>query len=152
MNSSPITFSSPSTTVQVHLPDGLVLEGPRGACASDFLRPIFDTLPAPAVGVVINGQLHELNYPIQMEAQISPITMADADGARIYRRSLVFLFETVFSNMFPNAKLTVDHSVSSGGFYCQVSGRAPLTVVRCLRTSVARRAMSCAACNLVNSC
>jgi uridine kinase len=52
--------------------------------------------------------------------------MADADGARIYRRSIVFLLETAFEDLYPNAELTVDHSVSSGGFYCQVSGRDPL--------------------------
>jgi len=38
----------------------------------------------------------------------------------IYRRSLTFLLETVFEELFPDAVLRVDHSVSSGGFYCQV--------------------------------
>ena len=30
-------------------------------------------------------------------------------------------------NYFPKPDLTVDHSVSSGGFYCEVSGREPLS-------------------------
>jgi uridine kinase len=61
-----------------------------------------------------------------MEARVQPVTMADADGARIYRRSLVFLLETAFEDLFPHAELTVDHSVSSGGYFCQITGRQQL--------------------------
>ena len=53
--------------------------------------------------------------------------MNTADGARIYRRSLVFLLEMVFADIFPKGRLSIDHSVSSGGFYCEVTGRAALT-------------------------
>jgi uridine kinase len=62
-----------------------------------------------------------------MDARIQPITLGNADGSRIYRRSLTLLLEMAFSDLFPNAKLTIDHSVSFGGYYCQVSGRDELT-------------------------
>jgi len=62
-----------------------------------------------------------------MDARVTPLTMSDADGARIYRRSLTFLLEAAFSQIFPDAILTIDHSVSSGGYFCQVSGHKPLT-------------------------
>ena len=55
-----------------------------------------------------------------------PVTMSYPDGARIYRRSLTFLLEMAFTDLFPDAVLFVDHSVASGGFYCQVTGRDPL--------------------------
>jgi uridine kinase len=53
--------------------------------------------------------------------------MRDEDGMLIYRRSLVFLLETAFDLRFPQAILQVDHSVSSGGYYCHTPGRPPLT-------------------------
>ena len=81
-HTSQVNFASSSEIVQVHLPDGRVLQGSRGALAEEFIKPIQDTLPAPAVGVILNGQLHELTYPVQMEAQLVPVTMADNDGAR----------------------------------------------------------------------
>jgi uridine kinase len=62
-----------------------------------------------------------------MDAKVRPVTMGEADGMRIYRRSLTFLMETAFDSLCPGAILTVDHSVSSGGYYCQVSGRPPLS-------------------------
>ena len=58
-----------------------------------------------------------------MEARIRPVTMADADGARIYRRSLTFLLEAAFVRRFPGALLFIDHSLASGGYFCNVRGR-----------------------------
>ena len=115
--------------IEVHLPDGRVLRGPRGASAAAFLQFIAEDLSAPVVGAVINGELHELTFPVRMESQMEPVTMADADGARIYRRSLTFLLEAAFSGLFPDAALYIDHSVASGGNYCHVRGRKPLSEV-----------------------
>ncbi len=117
----------PSETIQVHLPDGRAIEGPRGAAAEQFLSAIRADGAAPIVGVIVNSELHELTYPIEMEARLQPVTMADPDGARIYRRSLTFLLEAAFSNLFPQAGLYIDHSVASGGYYCEVKQRGPLS-------------------------
>lgn len=113
-------------TVQVQLPDGRVLNGPRGTTIEAFFQALPDWDNAPIMGAIINGELRELTYPISLEAKVQPVTMSDADGARIYRRSLVFLLETAFEDVFPDEELTVDHSVASGGYFCQVSGRDPL--------------------------
>jgi uridine kinase len=53
--------------------------------------------------------------------------MSDADGARIYRRSLTFLLSAAFSNLYPRRRLTIDYSIFSGGYFCQVAGRLPLS-------------------------
>ena len=123
---SNISLTPPSPTVQLHLPDGRVLTGPRGAKVGDFLRVVRDDFPAPIVAAIVEDELRELTFPIEMESRVQPITMDSADGARIYRRSLIFLLEMAFADLFPEDKLNIDHSVSSGGFFCQASGRDPL--------------------------
>lgn len=120
-----IKLVTQSEEVEVHLPDGRTLRGPRGASAEEFLKPVRAEFPAPVVGVVVNGDLHELTIPIQMEARLLPVTMADADGSRIYRRSLTYLLEAAFSNLFADRSLYIDHSVSSGGYYCHAQNRVP---------------------------
>jgi len=119
-----ITIISPRSAVEIHLTDGRVLSGPRGAKVGEFLQTLQHD--SKLVAAVVNGDLRELTYPINIESRVIPVTMADPDGARIYRRSLTFLLEMAFSDLFPNAVLYVDHSVASGGYYCQVTGRAPL--------------------------
>ncbi len=75
----------------------------------------------------MDGQLRELTFPIQMDARVRPINMANPDGALIYRRSLNFLLEMAFADLFPGTQLRIDHSISFGGYYCQVTGRPVLT-------------------------
>jgi uridine kinase len=116
----------PRSTVEIQLPDGRVIAGPRNAPVGQFLKIIEDKDIPPVVGAVVNGELRELTFPIKMDSAVTPVTMGDADGMRIYRRSLTFLLETAFETLFPGAILTVDHSVASGGYYCQLSGRPPL--------------------------
>ncbi len=111
-------------TVQVILPDGRILEGPTGSQVGVFFE-ILET-QAPIVGSIINNELRELTYPIEMDARVRPVTMGESDGMRIYRRSLTFLLAAAFDQLFPDYHLVVDHSVSSGGYYCQVIGREPL--------------------------
>lgn len=82
---------------------------------------------APLVGAIINGELRELTFPIHIDAKVIPISMEDPDGMLIYRRSLTFLLEAAFEEKYPGATLTIDHSVSSGGYYCEVTDHAPLT-------------------------
>jgi uridine kinase len=122
-----ITIVPARSSVEAHLPDGRVLSGPRGASAGEFLHSIAGSLPAPAVAVVVNEELHELTYPIKMDCRMNPVTMADSDGIRIYRRSLTFLLETAFTDLFQDAVLSIDHSIASGGYYCHVAGRKPLS-------------------------
>jgi uridine kinase len=107
-----------SPTVEIHLPDDRVLEGPRGSQLLAFLSG--EEGEAPIVGAIVNGELRELTYPIEMESRVRPVTMGEADGMRIYRRSLTFLLAAAFEELYPEARLTVDHSVSSGGYYCEV--------------------------------
>ena len=119
-----IRTSQKGETVQIFLPDGKTLDGPRGTTVGKFLS--FIEYEAELVAAVVNNDLRELTYPIEIESVVRPVLIDSPDGARIYRRSLTFLLEMAFEDLFPNAKLFVDHSVASGGYYCQVAGREPL--------------------------
>ncbi len=116
---------SPRPDVEVHLPDGRVLSGARNAPVGDFLRAL--DFSVPIVAAVVDGELRELTYPIEMDAAVRPISMSDSDGALIYRRSLNFLLEMAFTDLFPGATLRIDHSISFGGYYCEAGGRDPLS-------------------------
>jgi uridine kinase len=125
-NSELFNLVKPRSSVEIHLPDGRVISGPRGAAVGFFLRKLPEWQDPPIVAAIINGDLRELTFPIHMDASVQPVSIGDTDGARLYRRSLTFLLEVAFEDLYPQAALTVDHSVASGGFYCQVAGRPPL--------------------------
>ena len=120
-------FTSPRETVEVHLSDGRVISGPRGGTLEEFFSIYQEKDLPPIVGAIVNGRLTELSYPVNMDVEVHPVTMEEADGMRFYRRSLTFILERAFHDLYPDAILTVDHSVTSGGYFCQVYRRSPLS-------------------------
>jgi len=115
------------STVEVIMADGTVLNGPRNTPIGEFMQAYQDPQKPLIVGAVVNNELRELTYPISADARVTPVKMSDADGARIYRRSLTFLLEVAFLELFPQWKLTVDYSVSSGAYFCHVPEKEPFT-------------------------
>ncbi|MFC1936596.1 nucleoside kinase [Chloroflexota bacterium] len=125
--SGKVKFDQPKNEIQIHLPDGRAINGPRGASVFEFLEPLMAESGVPIVGAVINGQLRELTKEVDFESQVIPVGMDTPDGMRIYRRTLTLLLEAAFEELFPNGQIYIDHSVSFGGYFCQVVGRDVLS-------------------------
>ena len=121
-------IQSTRTTIEIILADGRVYTGQRGATLEHLLQLLPEWDNPPIMGAVVNGELRELTYAIELDSRISLITMGDDDGSRIYRRSITFLMEAAFEELFPDAHMTLDHSVSSGGYYCQVFSNNEFTI------------------------
>lgn len=126
----PYKAVKPRRTVEIHLPDGQVYRGPRNSPVGEFFKSLAEPDAVPIVGAIVNGELRELTFPIRIDSLVRPVSMHEEDGMRIYRRSLVFLLAAAFDAVYPQAGLTVDHSVASGGYYCQVACREPFSAVQ----------------------
>lgn len=126
MSESKVKITDLRATVQIQLDSGVVLEGPRGTSVEDFLLSQ-QTTDAPIVGAVVNAQLRELTVAVEVDSRVRPITMKDADGMRFYRRSLTFLLAAAFDELFDDIELYVDHSVTSGGYFCRISSPEKFT-------------------------
>ncbi len=117
-----VEFVEPRDTIEIYLSDGRVIRAKRNTTLEEIFQILPEWKNPPIVGAIVNGQLRELTYPVKMDAEVKTLNMSDVDGARIYRRSLTFLLEAAFEEIFPEAKVTIDHAVASGGYYCQIEG------------------------------
>jgi uridine kinase len=126
-HSASIHLSQPRDTAQVWFEDGRVFEGPVGFPLEAFVRAAGSEPSAPTVAALVNGELRELAYRVEADVEVVPITMAHSDGFRIYRRSMAFLLVTAVDELFPDATVYIDHSLTFGGYFCQVQGRDPFT-------------------------
>ena len=116
-----IRFDELSERVQIRLADKRVISGPRGSSVGELLSSLEEEYKdAPIVGAIVNRELRELTYAIDIDSEVRPVTMGMADGMRIYRRSLTFLLEAAFRERHPDMHLNVEHSVFAGGYFCQV--------------------------------
>jgi uridine kinase len=125
-----VTSGKPRTTAQVRLSgvngSAKILQAPIGTTLESYVRAAGIQTPVPIVAALINGKLAELTMPVTADMDVSPVTMSSTDGSRVYRRSLSFLLIVAAHELFPNAKIVVDHSMPFGGFYCEIAGRSPL--------------------------
>jgi uridine kinase len=132
----------PRTSVIATFPDGRVLEAPIGTTAADVVHYYEALAPAalpvqgspspadgaPIVAALVNGRLRDLTYVLTEDCDLQPMTTAENDGVRIYRRSLAFLLMTAAAEVFPGADVSIEHSASTvGGYFCEVQGHAPFT-------------------------
>jgi uridine kinase len=126
-----VTPGAARTTVQVRLGgngSAKILEAPIGTTLESYIRAAGIQTPVPIVAALVNGRLTELTTPVTADMDVLPVTMSHTDGSRVYRRSLSFLLIVAAHELFPKAKLVVDHSMPFGGFYCEIEGRPPLNV------------------------
>jgi uridine kinase len=118
--------AKPQTTAQVRFEDGQVFEAPKGTPLEAFVRAASLDNSAPIVAALVNGALCELAQPVMTDADVIPLSMATGDGMRIYQRSLSFVLVVTARELFPEARIVVEHSLTLNGFYCEVQGREPL--------------------------
>jgi len=115
--------------VQVTFADGRIYEAPLGTQLEAYVRAAAADVPwpMPIMAALIDDELRELTYHIERDVEVTALGMDDRDGSRIYRRSLTFLLVVATQELFPEARLHVDHSVTFGGYFCEVEGRPPFT-------------------------
>ncbi len=129
----------PRRKAQVRFADGRIYEAPVGTSLETYIQAIDFDLPAPIVAAHINGELREITYHIVADSEVTPITIADSDGMRIYRRSLAFLMITAAEELFPDAQVEIEYALNFGGFYCEVKGRTPFTPEELARIETSMR-------------
>jgi uridine kinase len=122
-----IRLVSPRESVQVRLADGRILEGPVGTPLEAFVKSIAQPDEPPVVAALIDDCLRELGQTIDKDVDVLLLSNATSVGKRIYQRSLILLMLAAVRELYPQAKITVDHAVTMHGLLCEVRGHAALT-------------------------
>ena len=96
------------------------------------------------MGALVNNDDVSLSFALEVNCTVTPITLQDHTGYRIYRRSLSFLLAKVVREHFPKVLFRIEHSIGTG-FYCtferDAEGITPSEIQRIekgLRTLVER--------------
>ncbi|MDY7077398.1 MAG: nucleoside kinase [Chloroflexota bacterium] len=134
-----VRSAKPRKTAQVRFPNGEIFEAPVGTSVEQYIQAAQGDSPVPVIAALVNDDLRELTYPVRSDARAEPVFLSDSDGVRIYRRSLSFLLVTAARELFPEAKIFVDHTLPFGGFFCQVQGREPFSTEELARIEARMR-------------
>lgn len=123
----PIKETSERPTAQVKFADGRIFEGVKGTVLEEFVKAAYPNPQPPIMACMVNKQMRELTYHVMTDLEVTPITLANSDGTRIYRRSLSLLLIAAAEELFPGMEIMIDYGLNFGAFYVEIDNHPPLT-------------------------
>ena len=124
---TPIHTALPRDSVQVRMDTGLILQGPVGTPLEAFVAEIWQPDEPPVVAALVDGELRELTFAVRKDIDVRLLSNATSDGKRIYQRSLTLLMLVAVHELFPEARIRIEHAVTMTGLLCETRGREPFT-------------------------
>jgi threonyl-tRNA synthetase len=108
----------------VRLPDGNELEIEPGDKARDVAERIGPRLLKDAVVAKLDGNLIDLDAPLDGGGEFEVVTRDSADGLEVLRHSTAHAMAQAILELYPGSRLTIGPPVENGFFYdIEVAGR-----------------------------
>lgn len=92
------------------LPDASHVELPEG-------EPVGSGLPAAAIAARVDGELRDLSFVPSADADVVPLTSADADGLHVLRHSTAHVMAQAVCALHPGAKYAIGPAIDDGFYY-----------------------------------
>lgn len=103
---------------------------PEGTRYQEIAREYQESFPSPILLVKADGRLRELRKEAEENCRLEFVTHQEKAGYSSYRRSMVLLMLKAIYHVVGDNR-NVDrvgvHFVVSGGYYCTMQGKTPLT-------------------------
>jgi len=103
--------------VKVTLKDGSVREVEAGMSLMDLAASISRGLAKAAVAGKVNGELKDLSYPLEQDAQVEIVTVDSEEGLEVLRHSTSHLMAEAVQNLFPGTILGIGPAIDNGFDY-----------------------------------
>jgi len=103
--------------IQLRLPDGQVKSMPQGITGQEVAEKIGSRLSKDALAIKLDGQLQDLNAPVERNAAIEITTFDAPEGREVYWHSTSHLMAQAMQQLFPQAKLAIGPAIEEGFYY-----------------------------------
>ncbi len=104
-------------TISLTLPDGSVREVPRGTSARQVAQAIGPGLAKAALAARVDGQIRDLDRPIEASASFAILTDKDKDALEVLRHSAAHILATAVRELFPTAGIGFGPPIEDGFYY-----------------------------------
>ncbi len=115
-----------SEQIRLTLPNGDVLELPRGSTPADAARTIGPGLAKAAVAAVVGEETVGLMTPLEQDATLRILTEKDAEALAVLRHSAAHILATAVRELRPRTGIGFGPSIEDG-FYYDFEVDAPFT-------------------------
>jgi threonyl-tRNA synthetase len=103
--------------MKITFPDGSSRDYDSGTTLGEVAASIGSRLGRDALAAEVNGELRDLDAPVEDGASVNFLTFKDAVGEDIYRHSSSHVMAQAVKRLFPEAKLAIGPSIEDGFYY-----------------------------------
>ncbi len=114
-------------SIRITFPDGTNKEYESGVTTLTIAEGISKSLVKKALAGKLNGELIDLNRPIEEDGRIEIVTPDHEDALGILRHSAAHLMANALRRLFPNIHFGVGPAIDSGFYYDTDNGKQPIT-------------------------
>ena len=103
--------------IAVTLPDGSVLEMPRGSTPLDVAETIGPGLAKAAMAGKVDGEVVDLRRPLERDAALEIVTRKSDDALHVLRHSAAHVLATAVRTVRPGAGIGFGPAIEDGFYY-----------------------------------
>jgi threonyl-tRNA synthetase len=104
-------------SIQITLPDGSAREYPSGTTVREVAESIGSRLAQAALAGRIDGEVVELNRPIERDARLEIVTEKSGGALEVLRHSAAHVLATAVRSVRPDAKIGFGPAIERGFYY-----------------------------------
>ncbi|MEW9094401.1 MAG: nucleoside kinase [Clostridiaceae bacterium] len=112
--------------IQLELKNGENITVKKGSSIGEIIDENSMGEDIPVVLAKVGEDICELTHIINEKNTLEPLDITSNMGMRTYVRTLQFVLTKAVLNLFPEARISIEHSLSKG-LYCEVRKDTPLT-------------------------
>jgi threonyl-tRNA synthetase len=104
-------------TIRVTLPDGSQREAKAGSTPRQIAEGIGPGLARAALAARVNGEIWDLDRPLESDASIAILTERDPEALELLRHSSAHILATAVRELFPSAGIGFGPPIEDGFYY-----------------------------------
>jgi threonyl-tRNA synthetase len=105
------------SSIRITLPDGSQREVPSGTTSRQVAESIGPGLARAALAARVNGEIRDLDRPLDQNASLAILTERDADALPVLRHSSAHILATAVRELFPTAGIGFGPPIEDGFYY-----------------------------------
>ncbi len=104
-------------SIDLEYPDGNVVQHPKGVTGLEVASSIGAGLARAAVAIRLDGELRDLDRPIENSGKFAVVTLADHDGLHILRHSSAHVLAQAVLDLYPGSTFAIGPAIEDGFYY-----------------------------------
>jgi len=103
--------------INITFPDGNIRQYEKGTTAMSVAKSISEGLARNILAAKVNGEVRDLNRPIDSDASINFLKWDDKEGKSTFWHSSAHLMAEALESLFPGTKFGIGPAIENGFYY-----------------------------------